>query len=79
MPAADAAYQSLSQVLIEARTDAGLTQRALAARLKRLQSFVGKTEGGTRSLDVIEFIQIARALKIDPAKLLNRVIEAADL
>jgi transcriptional regulator with XRE-family HTH domain len=49
---------------------AGLTQRTLAARLKKPQSFVAKYEGGERRLDVVEFIRIARALDADPLKLL---------
>jgi transcriptional regulator with XRE-family HTH domain len=50
---------------------AGLTQRTLAARLKKPQSFVAKYEGGERRLDVVEFIRIARALDADPLKLLS--------
>jgi transcriptional regulator with XRE-family HTH domain len=48
----------------------GMTQQALARRLKKPQSFVAKYEGGERRLDVVEFIRIARALDADPLKLL---------
>jgi hypothetical protein len=44
-------------------------QRALAVRLKKLQSFVAKYVGGERRLDVVEFIRISRALDADPLKL----------
>jgi hypothetical protein len=44
-------------------------QRALAVRLKKLQSFVAKYVGGERGLDVVEFIRISRALDADPLKL----------
>ncbi|MBR2657188.1 MAG: helix-turn-helix transcriptional regulator [Loktanella sp.] len=38
------------------RTDAGLTQAALAAKLSVAQSYVAKVEGGERRIDVVEFI-----------------------
>ena len=56
--------------MIGARKAAGLTQHALARRLKKPQSFVAKYEGGERRLDVVEFIAIARALGADPLKLM---------
>jgi transcriptional regulator with XRE-family HTH domain len=58
------------ELMIGARKAAGLTQHALALRLKKPQSFVAKYEGGERRLDVVEFIAIARALGADPLKLM---------
>ena len=52
--------------MIGARKAAGLTQQALALRLKKPQSFIAKYEGGERRLDVVEFITIACALGADP-------------
>jgi transcriptional regulator with XRE-family HTH domain len=72
-------YEALSAVLIQARVDAKLTQRELASKLNRLHTFVSKIETEGRRIDVIEFIELARALGVDPAKLLNRVIRAAAL
>jgi transcriptional regulator with XRE-family HTH domain len=57
-------------LMVGARKAAGLTQHALARRLKKPQSFVAKYEGGERRLDVVEFIAIARALGADPLKLM---------
>jgi hypothetical protein len=51
------------ELMIGARKAAGLTQHALARRLK---SFVAKYEGSERRVDVVEFIAIARALGADP-------------
>src|ERR1700726_3812088 len=59
------------ELMVRARKAAGLTQHALARRLKRPQSFVAKYEGGERRLDVVEFIAIARALGADPLKLMT--------
>lgn len=56
------------KILVQARRDAGLTQVALAKRLGRPQSFVSKFERGERRLDVPEFLDVARALGIDPAR-----------
>jgi transcriptional regulator with XRE-family HTH domain len=58
------------ELMVRARKAAGLTQHALARRLKRPQSFVAKYEGGERRLDVVEFITVARALDADPLKLI---------
>ncbi|QWG22200.1 helix-turn-helix domain-containing protein [Bradyrhizobium sediminis] len=58
-------------MMVAARKDAGLTQQALARRLKRPQSFVAKYEGGERRLDVVEFVAIVRAIGADPVKLLR--------
>ena len=57
-------------LMIAARKAAGLTQQALALRLRKPQSFVAKYEGGERRLDVVEFVAISRALGADPLKLL---------
>jgi transcriptional regulator with XRE-family HTH domain len=61
--------------MVGARKAAGLTQQALAARLKKPQSFVAKYEGGERRLDVVEFIAISRALGADPLKLMTRLLD----
>lgn len=53
---------------MQARQDAGLTQVELAKKLSRPQSFVSKFERGERRLDVTEFLEVARALGIDPAR-----------
>ena len=66
-------HQKLRDLLISARKKAGLTQAEVAERLNRPQSFVAKYEGGERRLDVIEFIQVARAVGLDPARAMRAV------
>lgn len=66
-------HRALCKTLVESREKAGLTQRDLAERLGRPHSYVAKIEGGERRVDVIEFIALARALKLDPMKLLAKV------
>ncbi|MGO4513192.1 helix-turn-helix domain-containing protein [Bradyrhizobium sp. 2TAF36] len=60
--------------MIAARKDAGLTQSALARRLRKPQSFVAKYEGGERRLDVVEFVAVVRAIGRDPVKLLQDLV-----
>lgn len=53
----------------------GVSQYVVARRLKRPQSFIAKIEGGERRMDIIEFLEIAHALDIDPYEIL-RAVEA---
>jgi transcriptional regulator with XRE-family HTH domain len=65
----------LCAVLVEARKGAGISQQELARRLKRSQSFIAKIEVGERRIDVVEFIEVARALGREPTELLARALE----
>ena len=70
----------LRRHLREMRLRAGLTQTALGERLNHTQQWVYKYEAGERRLDVIEFIQIARAIGFDPGEFINTFMdEPADL
>jgi transcriptional regulator with XRE-family HTH domain len=69
-------YGILTQCLVDARTNADITQVELAKRLGRPQSFVAKVEGGDRRLDVIEFLQIASALNVEPEAIIRKVMTA---
>ena len=59
--------------MIEARQTAELTQADVAQRLGKPQSFIAKYEGGERRLDVVEFLDLAKAIGFDAAKMLRRV------
>lgn len=52
----------LQNLLRGARQEAGLTQAALARKLRRPQSYVSKYESGERRLDLMELREICRAL-----------------
>jgi transcriptional regulator with XRE-family HTH domain len=62
-------YARLIAILVAARHASGVRQHALAKKLGRPQSFIAKYEGGERRIDVVEFIEIARALGADPVRL----------
>jgi transcriptional regulator with XRE-family HTH domain len=69
-------YKLLCSLLVARRKEAGLSQYDLARKLKRPQSFVAKIEVGERRIDVLEFLDITRALNADPHEIL-RAVEAA--
>lgn len=68
-----AKHRALIATLVEAREAAGLTQRALAAKLRRSDSFVWKFEAGERQLKLLEFLDLAEALGVRPGELIDRL------
>ncbi len=59
-------YKELIEFLIEARNTAGLTQQTVADTLGRPQSYVAKVEGFERRLDVVEYLEFAKAVGVNP-------------
>ena len=68
-----ARHRALISVIVAARDAAGLTQRQLAAKLKRSDSFVWKLEAGERQLNVLEFIEIAKVLGVKASTLMTEI------
>jgi transcriptional regulator with XRE-family HTH domain len=68
-------HQVLIELLASTREQAGLTQRDLASRLRRPHSFIGRIEAGERRVDVVEFIEIAKVLGVDPETLFAKLVE----
>ena len=66
-------HKEMLRLLIAARKTAQLTQSDLANSLNRHQSFVAKYEAGERRLEVIEFVQICRAIGIAPDALIRKL------
>jgi transcriptional regulator with XRE-family HTH domain len=66
-------YGAFTELLKEERADAGLTQAQLAKKLRRPQSYVSKYERGARRLDVIEFLEVARAIGFDPDEFFRKL------
>ncbi len=60
-------------LMTEARKATGLSQAELAAKISRPQSFVSKYELGERRLDVVEFLEVAEALGVNPARVIRKV------
>lgn len=70
-------YGDFLNIMIAARKQSRFTQQQLAEVLERPQSYVSKYERGERRLDVVEFLAIAKALKVDPCSILQRVVSAS--
>jgi ribosome-binding protein aMBF1 (putative translation factor) len=68
-------YEVVRAVLIGARREAGLSQRALAARLGKTGSHVAMIERGQRRVDLLEFCRIADSLGVSADALVNRIAE----
>jgi len=66
-------YQDLCSIVTEARQSKGLTQKQLSEKLDKPQSFVSKYENGERRIDVIEFIEICKALGIASDKIIKKL------
>lgn len=64
-------HAKVVRAIIQARKAAGLTQRELADRLNKSQSFVALIETSQRRIDIVEFIAIAYALNSSPDRLLR--------
>ena len=66
-------YRQFLDLPIQARKEADLTQVEVASRLDRPQSFVSKYENGERRLDVVEFLDVAKAIDFDAVKLMRKL------
>lgn len=69
-------YRGLPAFLRGLREGAGLTQRQLARRLRRPQSWVYNCETANRRVDVSEFIAWARACGTEPLAAFRRFLKA---
>ena len=69
------AARAVAAVLAEAREKAGLTQRQLAAEIRRPHSVIGMIETEQRQVTVPEFIALARAVGADPLDLFGAVLK----
>jgi ribosome-binding protein aMBF1 (putative translation factor) len=69
------AAHAVAKVIAQARAEADLTQRELAAKLNRPRSVVGMIESNQRQVNVPEFIAIAQTLGANPVNLFKRVLK----
>ena len=71
----DDRYDGLIKKLVILREEKGITQRELAAMLEVPRSYVSRFEVKDRRLDIVELIDICKALKISQKKVLVLVKE----
>ena len=70
-------YKALCRELIRIRKCKSLTQMDVAKKLARPQSYVSKYEQAERRLDVVEFLQVAKAVGVDPCAILKKLSTCA--
>jgi len=68
------AQAALVSALIQARKEAGLSQAALAGKLRCHQSLIARIESGERRIDVIELVVLARAIGVEPAEIVTGLL-----
>ncbi|OYR07986.1 helix-turn-helix domain-containing protein [Brucella thiophenivorans] len=64
-------YNTMIELLIAARKNAGITQVELGKRIGQRQTFISKFEQGERRLDIAEFIAVSRAIGADPIQIIK--------
>ena len=69
-----ARHRALIAAIVEARTAAGMSQREFAKKLGRTNNFVWRIEAGERQVNVLEFIEIAKAAGVPADELIRRVL-----
>lgn len=67
-------HELLRKLLIDQRKKEGLTQKSLADKLNKPQSYVSKYEIGEKNIDVIEFIKISQALNECPENIITEYL-----
>ena len=67
-------YEVLAEQLTKLRKEQSLTQKELAERLGKPQSFVSKYESGERKIDVVEFIAITEKVGVSPLDVLSKLL-----
>ncbi|MDD3002052.1 MAG: helix-turn-helix transcriptional regulator [Candidatus Riflebacteria bacterium] len=64
-------YNRFRELIVEARKEAGLSQGEVAKKLNRPQSFVSKYERGERRIDIVEFLEVAKAIGVNPLQIIK--------
>jgi transcriptional regulator with XRE-family HTH domain len=68
-------HRALCAALVSARKAANMSQHDLAARLKSSQTQIARIEIGERRVDVVEFLDMAKALHLDPHKVISDLMK----
>lgn len=67
-------HKLLTKLIQERRESASLTQTEVATALGRYQSYIANIETGQRRIDVIEFLDLAQAIRFDPFEVLEKLV-----
>ena len=66
-------YSTFLRILVDKRKSAKVTQQELASKLGKPQSYVSKLENAERRMDILEFLSITSALRVDPCTIIRRL------
>jgi transcriptional regulator with XRE-family HTH domain len=69
-----ARHRRLADLLTGYRRKAGLHQADVAKALGRHQPFIANIESGQRRVDVIEFLEISKAIGFDPIEAITDLL-----
>ncbi|WP_425336580.1 helix-turn-helix domain-containing protein [Sphingomonas molluscorum] len=72
---ATAEHFLVADLLKNRRREAGLTQNQVAQALGRPQSFVAEVEAGQRRIDMVELLNLARAIGFDPKAFFSEFVD----
>ncbi len=67
-------YAKLIKQLVDCRKTQGMTQAELSACMGKPQSFIAKIENKERRLDLIEFIELCKHMKVNPIPIVETLI-----
>ena len=65
----------IAKAIREMRTNAKLTQRDLATKLKRPLNVVSRIESAQRRVDLLEWIALCKACGVDPVHAGNKMLK----
>ena len=68
-------YTVIREVIVEARKEAGITQRQLALRIGKTPSHLSLIERGQRRIDVLELYYISQHIDLDFVIMARRIAE----
>jgi ribosome-binding protein aMBF1 (putative translation factor) len=68
-------YQKVPTLLVKMRQDAGMTQRDLAKKIRKSQSWVFKSEAASRRVDIAEFLEWAVGCGINPTDAFDKLLK----
>ena len=69
-------HKALRDFIIEKRKKSGLTQHEVSDKLRLPQSFIASIETGQRRVDVVELLDLAKAIGFDPEGGLEATFES---